>query len=240
VAKIKHDAQKPTAKRKPVKYEYNGVAFDMTFVLLFRGHLVKYNYILIFYNIDTMADQSTAVNTENVDPLIDAKAAPEQAAEQSTAVNTENVDPLIDAKAATEQAAPEQAAAEQAATEQAAADPFAPTSLPPPPPDKVDKTCVVPIGKTAPSEDGDYVMFAGDKYKVFEIKAGAGLPDNIEADAQFFKVVEKPMAGGRRKKQHKSAKKQRKSAKKQRKSAKKQHKSAKKQRKSRSSRRSKK
>ena len=217
MAKIKHDAQKPTAKRKPVKYEYNGVAFDMTFVLLFRGHLVKYNYILIFYNIDTMSDQIPPADNEEqkVDPLIDAKAAEETNTEETSAEETNT-------------------------EETSAADPFAPTSLPPPPPDKVDKTCVVPIGKTAPTEDGDYVMFAGDKYKVFEIKAGAGLPDNIEADAQFFKVVEKPMAGGRRKKQHKSAKKQRKSAKKQRKSAKKQHKSAKKQRKSRSSRRSKK
>ena len=202
----------------------------MTFVLLFRGHLVKYNYILIFYNIDTMSQQNTTLNTEDDDlrsltnPDEETNAAEQAAPEQ----------------AAAEQAAREQAAAEQAAAEQAV-DPSALTSLPPPPPlVKVDKTCVVPIGKIAPAEDGDYVMFAGDKYKVFEIKAGTGLPENIEADAQFFKVVEKPMAGGRRKKQHKSAKKQRKSAKKQRNSAKKQHKSAKKQRKSRSSRRSKK
>ena len=94
------------------------------------------------------------------------------------------------------------------------------------------KTCVEPMN-AKPSEDGDYVMFDGTKYTVFTIKDGAGLPKNLEADAQFFKVVEKPMAGGRRKKQHKSAKKQRKSAKKQ-------HKSSKKQRKSRGSRRSKK
>ena len=132
-------------------------------------------------------------------------------------IEEQKVDPLIDDKAAEETDVDE--------------DPVAPAAADVPV--KENKTCVVPMGKTAPAEDGDYVMFAGDKYKVFEIKAGAGLPENVEPDAQFFKVVEKPMAGGRRKKQHKSAKKQRKSAKKQ-------HKSAKKQRKSRSSRRSKK
>ena len=125
-------------------------------------------------------------------------------------IEEQKVDPLIDAKAA------EETDVDEAPVAPAAADV----------PVKENKTCVVPIGKTPPTEDGDYVMFAGDKYKVFEIKAGAGLPENVEPDAQFFKVVEKPMAGGRRKKQHKSAKKQ--------------HKSSKKQRKSRGSRRSKK
>jgi len=81
----------------------------MTFVLLFRGHLVKYNYILIFYNIDTMSDQIPPADNEEqkVDPLIDAKAAEETNTEETSAEETNT-------------------------EETSAADPFAPTSPPPP------------------------------------------------------------------------------------------------------------
>jgi hypothetical protein len=148
-----------------------GSRFDTVFVPLFRGHLVKYNYILIFYNTDPMSADQIEENKENTEDTPIGEVA--------------NV---------------------------------AETDVSPPPAVKDNKTCVEPMGKTAPTADGEYVMFDGDKYKVFTIKDGAGLPENIGADAQFFRVVSKPMAGGRRKKQHKSAKKQRKSAKKQRKS----------------------
>ncbi len=99
----------------------------------------------------------------------------------------------------------------------------------------VAKTCVTALA-APPTEDGKYVMFANDAYKVFTKTGETTDPADIDmtiADARFFKVLPDKTDGGKRKKQQKSAKKQRKSAKKQ-------QKSAKKQRKSRGSRRSKK
>ncbi len=93
------------------------------------------------------------------------------------------------------------------------------------------KTCVEPMN-AKPSEDGDYVMFDGTKYTVFNLPAKADMLTNVADGAKFFRVLPDETKGGKRK--------SRKSAKKQRKSAKKQHKSSKKQRKSRGSRRSKK
>lgn len=83
-----------------------------------------------------------------------------------------------------------------------------------------------------PTDDGDYVMFDGTKYTVFNLPAKADMLTNVADGAKFFRVLPDETKGGKRK--------SRKSAKKQRKSAKKQHKSSKKQRKSRGSRRSKK
>ena len=97
----------------------------------------------------------------------------------------------------------------------------------------VKKTCVVRMTDgEKPTVNGDYVMFADDKYTVFNLPADVAMLDNVAAGAKFFKVLPDETKGGKRN--------SRKSAKKQRKSAKKQHKSAKKQRKSRGSRRSKK
>jgi hypothetical protein len=169
------------------------------FVPLFRGHLVKYNYILIFYNIDTMGDQSQQIpdsHTEK-DANIEIAATGEEAKAQAGA----------EAKAQAGEEAKAQAGAEAKA--QAGAEAKA-------------KTCVEPMN-AAPTEDGDYVMFNGTNYTVFTIKDGAGLPDNVE-NAKFFKVLPDETKGGKRK-SRKSAKKQRKSAKKQQKSAKKQRKS---------------
>jgi hypothetical protein len=203
------------------------------FVPLFRGHLVKYNYILIFYNIDTMSSETeTELNMEN--DSIDTAPGP--------AEDTVPAAPAA-ADAPAEDAAPAAPAADAAPAAPAAdAAPAAPAedAAPAAPAEAADKkTCVEPMD-AAPTEDGKYVMFDGGNYKVFTMPTDAAMLNGASADAKFFKVVSGPMAGGKHKKQHKSAKKQHKSAKKQRKLAKKQHKSAKKQRKSRSSRRSKK
>ena len=71
----------------------------------------------------------------------------------------------------------------------------------------VAKTCVTTLD-AKPDADGDYVMFDGTNYTVFKLPVTK--LDNVAADSKFFKVVEKPMAGGRRK-SRKSSKKQRKS-----------------------------
>ncbi len=206
-----------------------GSRFNAVFVPLFRGHLVKYNYILIFYNIDTMSSETeTELNMEN--DSIDTAPGPAEDTVPAAPAAADAAPAAADAAPA-EDAAP---AAPAAPAEDAA--PAAPAA----PAEAADKkTCVEPMD-AAPTEDGKYVMFDGGNYKVFTMPTDAAMLNGASADAKFFKVVSGPMAGGKHKKQHKSAKKQHKSAKKQRKLAKKQHKSAKKQRKSRSSRRSKK
>jgi hypothetical protein len=240
--------QKTTANIKLVKYECNwGSRFNAVFVPLFRGHLVKYNYILIFYNIDTMSEftdvngeMKEALNTSET-PIINGSEtpAPTAAAADPTAAAADPTaaaaaDPTAAAAADPTAAAPVDqevaTGAENAAKEDA-------------PKADVAKTCVEPMDAApAATDDGKYVMHLAGAYTVFTISDNATTPD-VKLDtpgAKFFKVLPDETKGGKHKKQHKSAKKQHKSAKKQRKLAKKQHKSAKKQRKSRSSRRYKK
>jgi hypothetical protein len=213
-----------------------GSRFNAVFVPLFRGHLVKYNYILIFYNIDTMASFANADDIPVNSNIGENPAAPAgESPADPTAAGETPAAPAGETPAGETPATPE-ASTPTALTEGASAQVGSA--------DK--KTCVEPMD-AAPTEDGKYVMFDGGNYKVFTMPADAAMLIGASAGAKFFKVVSGPMAGGKHKKQHKSAKKQHKSAKKQHKSAKKQHKSAKKQhksakkqRKSRSSRRYKK
>ena len=200
-----------------------GSRFKPAFVPLFRGHLVKYNYILIFYNIDTMASVAKDVDTKDKSP-IDTTAADGSAATGAAATGADTAatgaDTAADTAATGAATGADTAAtgAEVAAKEDAKA--------------VVGKTCVEPMG-AKPTADGKYVMFDGVNYKVFTMPTDAAMLNDAAAGAKFFKVLPDETKGGKHKKQHKSAKKQRKLAKKQ-------HKSAKKQRKSRSSRRSKK
>jgi hypothetical protein len=75
------------------------------FVPLFRGHLVKYNYILIFYNIDTMGDQSQQIpdshtekdaNIEIAATGAEAKAQAGAEAKAKTCVEPMNAAPTED------------------------------------------------------------------------------------------------------------------------------------------------
>jgi hypothetical protein len=72
-----------------------GSRINVVFVPLFRGHLVKYNYILIFYNIDRM--DPVAADLTNV-PGADAAGAADAADVAKTCVTALAAPPTEDGK----------------------------------------------------------------------------------------------------------------------------------------------